>query len=110
MGSKESRNFTLGCIAKRRDGAMVFSSNGKTKIPAPSAHAEARVLRKAGRGATIWVSRVLHDGAWALAKPCKKCQALIRSYGVERVYYTIGPGEWGIWNPQANKVPPLNDV
>ena len=95
------KNFFLGCIAIRQDGAEVKSRNSKVQNPHPDGHAEAKVLKKTGKGAILWVARVLKDGkTWAMAKPCPKCQILIKNKGVERVYYTIGPGEHGVWDPQ----------
>lgn len=94
---QQNKNFLLGCIAQRKDGVFVRSTNSTVRVPTPSAHAESRVLRKAGYGATLWVARVIRDGSWALAKPCIDCQILIKNRGVKRVYYTIGPNEYGVW-------------
>ena len=44
-------------------------------------------------------ARVLRDGFWALAWPCGGCRLLIRNRGVKKVYYIIGPNEYGVWNP-----------
>lgn len=99
------RNFRLGCVAQRKDGAIVFSTNEKTQKPNPCAHAEARVLRKAGYGATLWVARITSNGSLTMAKPCPKCQAKIRSYGVKKVIYSIAPGEFGTWYPGKTKTP-----
>ena len=91
----------LASIALRNDGVFVSSTNSTvTEGKMPSAHAEARVLRKAGFGSTLWVARIRKkDGVWAIARPCKTCQTLIENKGVTRVYYTIGPSEYGIWTP-----------
>lgn len=96
----KEKNFLLGCIALRKDGAYVYSIN-ETVIQekTPSAHAEARALRKAGHGSTLWVARILKNGSWAMAKPCRQCSSLIENKKVEKVYYTIGPGEYGVWVP-----------
>lgn len=96
---QQGKQFLLGCIAERKDGALVKSTNSKVKVPEASAHAEARSLRKAGFGATLWVARVLKDGSWAMAKPCKNCETLIRNKGVKKVYYTTGPNSWESWEP-----------
>ncbi len=39
-------------------------------------------------GSTIYDSRINHKGETLLAKPCKKCFALIQSVGIKRVIYT----------------------
>lgn len=94
------KNYLLACIARRKDGAIVRSRNSTMRHPCSDGHAESRVLRKAGHGATLWVARVTRNGEWKMAKPCEKCQALIRNHSVKRVYYTIAPNEWGVWIPE----------
>lgn len=92
------KEYLLACIIKRKDGAIVFSQNATVDRPRPQLHAEARALRKADAGCVLYVARIKRDGNWAIAKPCKFCQALIRNKRVKRVYYTIGPGEYGVWD------------
>lgn len=104
-GGSQDRHYRFAALIKRNDGAIVVSHNSLTKIPEPLAHAEARVLRKADIGSTLYVARILRDNSWALAKPCSRCQALIRAKGVIRVYYTIGPDEWGTWDVGRHKEP-----
>lgn len=41
-------------------------------------------------GSTLYVARRHFDGTPAMAKPCSKCQVLITSVGIKKVYYTIG--------------------
>jgi len=109
----EERSFKLAAIAQRSDGALVVSPNGAVRISQtpviklrePSAHAEARVLRKAGYGAILFVARIHKDGRWALARPCATCQARIKNQKVSKVYYTIGPGEYGVWTPNKQRRP-----
>lgn len=98
-GSRKKHHL-LACVAKRKDGATVSSRNGMTRTPCPSVHAEARVLKKAGHGAIIYVAKVQKStGEWGLAKPCDDCMKLIRNKNVKRVYYTIGPNEYGVIDP-----------
>ncbi len=84
----DKRLFTLGAVAIRQDGKWIVSHNGSSSHPVYEAHAEARCLRKAGRGATLIVARVRKDGTLGLAKPCRRCQALIKSKEVHAVYYS----------------------
>lgn len=99
------KDYSLACVAIRNDGVLVKSTNGvvprtlKTskKTALPSAHAEIRALKKAGKGAILYVARVWRNGDWALSRPCTTCQAMIKNRGVRIVYYTIGPNEWGTW-------------
>lgn len=104
---ENNKNFYLGCIAVRADGAVVRSRNSaSTRHKAPSAHAEARALRKTDWGSSIWVARVLKDGkTWACARPCATCRTLILNKGIKKVYYTIGPNEWGLWEPEKDQEP-----
>lgn len=97
-GGAENRNYLIGCVGLRTDGAIVVAPNSWTKDPEHTAHGENRVLKKAGFGATLWVARVTRDNQWANAKPCVKCQALIRNKKVKRVYFTLGPNQYGCWN------------
>lgn len=101
--SNPRKNFLLGAIALRRDGATVFSCNSTVpEHPTPSAHAEVRVLRKSGSKAILWVARVLKDRkTWAMARPCKLCRASLINKEAIRVYYTIGPNEYGVWEPSG---------
>jgi tRNA(Arg) A34 adenosine deaminase TadA len=105
LGNKSKKNFLLAAVVQRRVGAVLVSTNSKTEVPAPSCHAEARAIRKADVGATLFVARVTRDGEWAISKPCKHCQALIRNRGIKKVYYTIGPNEYGIWNVGKDRAP-----
>lgn len=63
-------------------------------------HAEVSCLTKArdldidwGR-ASIFIYRVKKDGSSGLAKPCKGCQALIKSMGIKNIYFSTENG-WG---------------
>ena len=38
---------------------------------------------------TIYVARVLKDDTISLAKPCKACAQMLKSFGVQKVVYTI---------------------
>jgi tRNA(Arg) A34 adenosine deaminase TadA len=89
LGNDDGREYLLSALVQRKDGAIVISYNAKTKEPTPSCHAEARALRKADAGATLYVARVTRDGQWAMSKPCKHCQAYIKNRRIKRVYYTI---------------------
>lgn len=94
----QEKHFLLGAVAKREDGAIVVAANLRTQDRCHSAHAEWQLLRKAGLGATLYVARINRYGQWAMAKPCNRCQALIRNKKVKRVYYTVSPGRYDIWN------------
>lgn len=101
----KGKNYKLAALCIRKDGARTASTNKLTKTPKHACHAECRVLKKSDYGSILYIARVLGDGTWAMSRPCSKCQALIRNRGVKRVFYTIGPGEFGVWFPQKQKLP-----
>lgn len=92
----QEKHFLLAAVAQREDGAIVTATNIRTQDRIHSAHAEYRALKKAGTGATLWVARIDRYGQWAMAKPCSKCESLIKNKRVKRVYYTISPNEYGV--------------
>jgi len=98
-GGSEDRNYLIGCVGVRADGAIVVAPNSWTKEPEPRAHAEAKVIQKSDRGTVLYVARIHRDGKLAMAKPCVKCQALIKNKKIKRVYYSISNEEFGVWDP-----------
>lgn len=94
MARADQRTFLLGAIGVRFDGARVMARNGTSTQRTPEAHAEARLARKLDRGSVVYVARVRCDGTWALARPCPRCMLRLRSRGVVRVFYTLGPGSF----------------
>jgi cytidine deaminase len=107
---EDPRNFWLGAIGIRRDGVLVSAKNGavfSTTVDnyqlMPGSHAEGRLLRKLGHGGVVYVSRVSKkDNTLAMARPCGMCQVRLRSYRVEKVYYTIDQYHYGIWYSKNN--------
>lgn len=94
----------LGAVGIRADGAIVTATNKAVRVPTPNGHvpdrawnthAEARLCRKLDAGAIVLVARVRSDG-WAMARPCPGCLRLLRGRRVARVYFTIGPDEYGV--------------
>lgn len=106
----EKRNFILGCIGVRWDGAIVSTKNGAVISSAfenyriiSDAHAEARCLKKMGRGGTLYVARVLKkNGEYAMSRPCGGCQIQIRAAKIKEVYYTIDQFHYGVWNVEKD--------
>ncbi len=92
----KSRGFRHGAVGLRRDGATVISTNLPTQKPERTTHAEHRLCRKLDWGSTVYVSRTLLDGSLAMSRPCGSCMMAMRAKGVKRVYYSIGPGEYGV--------------
>src|ERR1700677_3949721 len=86
--ASQAKHFSFGCVAIREDGGLIVASNIRTRDPMIHAHSEARALKRAGYGATLYVVRLDRAGRWCLAKPCVGCASLIRNRGVKRVFYT----------------------
>ncbi len=94
---QDNRSFLLGAVGMRNDGVLVSARNIAATDVTPDAHAEARVVKKITCDSTVWVARVgKGTGCWALARPCIKCQRRMKTAGVRKVVYTIGPNEWGV--------------
>lgn len=101
----DARDFWLGCIGIRNDGAMIFSKNGavfSTDIEnyhfIPEAHAECRAVKKMDSGGILYVARVRKKNKdLALAAPCMMCQIKIKARGISKVYFSINENQYGIW-------------
>lgn len=91
----QKRSYFLGAIGVRSDGVVVMARNDMIQTPEPSAHAEARLVRKLGKDASmVVVVRVLKGtGKLAMAKPCKHCQSALKNFRVKKVYFTTDDGE-----------------
>lgn len=108
----DCRDFLLGCVGRRRDGAIVHSNNGayRSEMPfvtnsyqLPTVHAEGRVLRKLDSGGEIYVARLSKKtGMFAMARPCGMCQVLIQSKKCKKVYYSINATQYGVWYPDRD--------
>lgn len=90
----DDRTYFLGAVGLRRDGVLVAACNGNPKEPEPEHHAEARLLRKLGKGEIVFVARTLADGTWANAMPCVHCRLKLYRRGIERICFTTGPDRW----------------
>lgn len=101
------RTFWIGSVARRDvDGVVVKSRNGSAKpnkkdeqtwTPQPRAHAEARLLQKSGKNATIYVVRISRlTGNFAMSRPCGHCMSKMRAAKVKMCYYTIDANRYGV--------------
>jgi tRNA(Arg) A34 adenosine deaminase TadA len=98
--SANEKHFLFGAVCLRQDGALVISHNIRTQDPNIGAHAESRVLRKSGHGSILFLVRINRHGQWAMAKPCPGCSSLIRNRNVKRVYYSVEPNTYAVWDVQ----------
>lgn len=104
-GKTKRKSHHLGVVGMRRDGSIVTSHNTAAESKSPNAHAESKVLRKAGYGCKeLYVTRVMANGEAGISKPCKDCQKLIKQMGVKKVIYTIDANTIAIWYPGKEKI------
>jgi len=62
-----------------------------------SIHAEVAALRGVdAEGSTIYVARVTRSGRRGMARPCHRCEAVIRKAGVRRVVWTMDDFNYGV--------------
>lgn len=97
----DKRSFLVGSIAIRKDGTMVSAINSPTKEPDKTTHSEWRLAKKCDVGAIVYVARVrLLNGEFAMARPCKTCEKILRCRGIRKVFYTtnIGYGVMDLYN------------
>lgn len=101
---RSKKTYRVGAVAVRnRDRVVVKAFNGMTIKPCGQAHAEARVLRKAGLECTLYVARISRkDGTFVLARPCDKCFSLLKGFRVKRCIYSIDEKSYGIIEYQNN--------
>ncbi len=72
-------------------------TNGNTAIT-NKLHAEQKCLYKTmnTEGLDLLVVRVNNQGDFAYSKPCSMCMKMITEKKLRRVYYSIGPNEFGV--------------
>lgn len=107
----DPRNFWLGCVGHRKDGAIVTAKNGavmssdwKRKHLIPDAHAEVRAIKKSGKGAILYVARLSKiNDHFVMARPCTVCRSFAKSYKIEKIYYTINNYQYGIYFPESDQ-------
>lgn len=112
----DNRKFWFGCLGVRNnDGVEVLSKNGSIHLLFSQSlnpnemqrraeyHAEGRVLKKMTKGGSLYVARVSRQtGDLILSRPCGLCRAKIRSYRIDKVYYSINNIQYGIWYPKED--------
>jgi len=104
------KKFHLTCTAFDRKGRVISHGENQYNKSHPLSkrfsikageselkvciHAEiAAILRARGKQIdSLFVQRFAADGTFALAKPCKSCQAAIKAFGIRLVNYTTPRG------------------
>ena len=92
------RQFRLGAVGIRSDGAIVTANNLPSQGPERRAHAEARLTRKLDFGSEVFVVRITRKGYLTSARPCRPCLHALRNRGIKRCYYSINEYEFGVIN------------
>lgn len=111
LAGDEKRNFLLGAVGIRSDGALVSSKNGAVYSISddeyktlPTAHAEGRLCRKLGKNGIVYVVRIAKkDGALVMARPCPICASLMKAREVQKIYYSINSFQYGVFFPVEDK-------
>lgn len=99
MAAGHRQPFRFGCVGLRVDGKLVSSFNASAIWQAEwKHHAESRLCRKLTVDSIVAVVRIGIDGNWLMARPCDNCQTCMKRIGVKKVFYSIGPDEFGIMN------------
>ena len=97
ISKDDRRQFQLGAIGIRSDGAIVSALNAPTEQPNRLSHAERRLCNKLNVGSIVYVARVRRDnGGLGLAKPCDACMKALASVGVSRCYWSISDDDY-LW-------------
>ena len=105
--------YKLGCVVVRGHRIISSGCNSTTKCDPIQArldtdkygcecpgkvHAEISALlpfiksKEDISGASIYVHRRHKNGVLAKARPCSTCEAVIKSMGIKKVYYTVENG------------------
>lgn len=105
LSKDDKRNFLIGSVGIRGDGAIVSAFNSPTPSPDRRIHSEYRLASKLDYGATVYVARVGSGNSthkttkFSMAKPCPDCMRVLFSKRVKKIYYTISDKEYGIIFP-----------
>lgn len=108
QGKKSKHKHRLGAVVVKSGNVVATGYNKighrakgitETELKA-SVHAERAAITKLLKpkhfhklqGAKIYVSRIMKDGSFGLAHPCKHCLELIKSCGIKEVIFTNGKG------------------
>lgn len=90
------KQFYLGAVAHRKDGAMRYAFNGTAQYRTPEIHCEVRLSKKLDVGATVYLARMTADGNMANSRPCDNCLRALKARGVKKIFYTINNNEYGV--------------
>lgn len=109
QATKSQCNYRLGAITIRKNRilgrgpnltkthTMMQRETGANRLL--GIHAEIHAAIKSGydqlAGSTVFVARITKDNRYAMAKPCKICQKILKRMYVKQVYFTIDENTYG---------------
>lgn len=86
------RDYLVGAIGIRADGARVSSQNLPDCNRRACSHAETRLCRKLDFGSEVFVVRIGRDGKLMDCMPCPWCLKNLVDKGVKKCYYSTVEG------------------
>jgi deoxycytidylate deaminase len=93
---RSSHKYHVGAVLTRGNKVVSFGTNQPKTHPQSycfwkTIHAEADALLgvplSESKGGTMFVVRITRTGLLATSRPCQACFAMLRDYGVKKVYY-----------------------
>ena len=103
--AKQSTDYKqkIGCVITDKRGRVIATGVNKSKTHPVQKHYAKKtgnskkihlhaeisaLIRIKGKPHSIYISRIMRNGATGLAKPCPLCQMAIEEAGIENVVYT----------------------
>lgn len=99
QSKKSSYKVPMGAVVVHKNkivgkGFNIAHSTGNPHVD--GVHAEMSALNnttaKFRKGSTVLVGRVNKNGEYAIAKPCERCETVMRKMGVKDVWYSTSDG------------------
>ena len=90
------RDFLIGAVGLRTDGAVVVSRNLPNQDKNACNHAETLLCRKLDYGSIVFVARINRQNELCNSRPCPDCKRNLFKKGVKKVYYSIREDEFGV--------------
>lgn len=93
---KSSFRQKLGAVVVKNNKIVGYGFNfahSTGKLLNDGMHAEIAAINKTTarfrQGSTMYIARVMKSGNLGLAKPCRRCESVLRKMGVKSVCYTV---------------------
>jgi len=103
-GNFDKRDYLLGSVGVRYDGAIVSAVNGSDKKRNRKIHSEYRLLNMIDHHATVYIVRIrAGDESLAMARPCPSCFKALISKKTKKIIYSIDDHHYGVINIKYSK-------